>query len=134
MFKICITFLALCSVCAQASTFTLTNNQSGATYSCSAGSGGISDPSCASEMHQFCDFNTNYEDNACFTKSAKACSEGVSLACVKEVFNDCDYETNLSDEVCFDQSLLACGGEANAIRFLIQAATKNTEEKLKNKK
>jgi hypothetical protein len=85
-------------------------------------------------MHQFCDFNTNFDDDTCFTKSAKACSDGVKLNCVKEVFQDCDFETNLSDEACFDQSLLACGGEADAIKALIHAATKNTEEKLKNKK
>ncbi len=86
------------------------------------GEGGVVDSSCVDEMNSFCDFETSYSDNECFTKSTRACRAGATSDCVKDVFAECNFETSLSDNECFEESTLACGGSAQSVKTLIRSA------------
>lgn len=106
-----------------AETYTLRNNSTGSVFTCSSGGGGAgpADPACITQMNDYCDFKTNYSDEICFSKSAQACANQVSMDCVRTVWDQCDFQTNYTNERCLDESIAACGGNASAMGNLIQA-------------
>jgi len=115
--------LTLASVTSLASTFTLTDNQSGTRYQCSVGGGGLPvDPKCEPQIRQYCYMNTSLGDDECFSKATSACSMGVTLDCIQQVDQDCQANTSLGEDACFNQSIPACGGSQAAISMLMKSA------------
>jgi hypothetical protein len=110
------------SFLANAATFTLTNNQTGTSYTCGGGNGGNDDPSCVKQIRKLCDDETTNTDDQCFQMSVQACREGASAPCVNSVYNECDNETTMTHEECFVQSIHACNGKPDAINKLMSAA------------
>jgi hypothetical protein len=123
LLKLVLSSFLFVAVNASAESYTLRNNNTGSVFTCSAGGATTPvNPQCISELNDYCDYETNYSNEECFSKSTRACVSQVSVSCVKEVNDDCDYETNYSNEKCFDESVLACGGNAQSLRALMQAS------------
>lgn len=95
--------------------YTLTDNNTGAQYTCGAGQGGTfpTDPNCVSKLTSYCHSNTSYTSSICFDKANQYCpSSGPNyVGCVSKTTSYCNSNTSYTATQCFDKALMSCRGQ-----------------------
>ncbi len=119
-------FLAVLLLCAGQISFanyTLTDNGTGATYTCGAGgSTPVTDPDCVSSVTSYCSSNTAYNNTQCFDKATIACANANpnTANCISQTTSYCNSNTAYNNTQCFDKAVLSCRGNHLATLQLME--------------
>lgn len=115
--------------------FTLQDNRSGEVFNCGIGGANPQPPTnqnCVRDVSTFCNSNTSYFRDECFSKASKACKgAGPNFAsCVSASSSYCNSNTSLTRNECFENALESCSGQFSAQQVLIEATLR--QQMLKN--
>lgn len=115
--------LLLCVVQISFAGYTLTDNNTGATYTCgTGGSSPVTDPDCVSKVTSYCYSNTGFSSTQCFDKATVACvgSNSNTPTCISQTTSYCNSNTGYSSTQCFEKAVLSCKGSHTATLQLME--------------
>lgn len=119
------------AVAAHAAPFSVTDQGTGLIYQCGPGGGG--DPNCVPTVSDYCQQNTNYNQDTCFTKASTACASGMNGQCVPNTASYCQENTDMDATTCFDDALASCGGHSGATQHIAEGVKAKAVRELNKK-